>query len=743
MTSSDAAPRQQASASGHASVLQAGGDIIQILADLGLENRPGLHSTVPPVGGLPAVIRGRGRLIGELSALLDQPGAPVQVLHGLGGCGKTTVALEVARSALDRMPVWWVSAANADTLSTGMRQVAASLGADIDQLRLAWSGHASAPDLVWRLLEEQVGHWLLVIDGADDTGLLTPPGGRVGDGSGWIRRARSGTVLVTRRSGNPTLWGPWAALRHVRQLSARQGGQVLRDIVRVKAGARADAEALARDLHGLPLALRLAGAYLQRAVSEPPWPGTAPIRSFADYRLALGRDRLALLDRTPPGRYEERTPRELITRTWEISLDLLAAQGRGRTRPLLRLLAHLAEAPVPYLLLLNPDVMSHRPVIGATDYAELSRALNSLAELSLIELSTVAASDRERPLMYTLTLHPLVRETNRSHPEAAAQRREYVAAVTALIRHASAGLDPDEPVTWSSWQLIAPHAAGLVSFLGLGTDIDRAVTQEAADAAKQSADYLEAVGMYVTAEAEYRAVLDAQVRLLGGDHPDTLGTRHNLAYVLRGRGLFDDAAAEYEAVLAGRIRSLGATHPGTLRTRNQLARVRRDQRRYAEAAAEFDAVLRAQRQTLGEEHRDTLITRSNLASIRYVQQRYAEAEAEYRAVLAAERRLLGEENVETLVTHGNLAKVIAVRGQLDRAEIEYRAVLAAEERILGTEHPDTLTTRHNLAGVLAALGRFAEARETFREVLATRRRRLGDGHPDTRDTERALAALPN
>jgi hypothetical protein len=54
-----------------------------------------------------------------------------------------------------------------------------------------------------------------------------------------------------------------------------------------------------------------------------------------------------------------------------------------------------------------------------------------------------------------------------------------------------------------------------------------------------------------------------------------LGTRHNLASVLQDQGRWDEAEAEYRAVLAARQRVLGDRHPDTLGTRHALAYVLR------------------------------------------------------------------------------------------------------------------------------------------------------------------------
>ena len=57
-------------------------------------------------------------------------------------------------------------------------------------------------------------------------------------------------------------------------------------------------------------------------------------------------------------------------------------------------------------------------------------------------------------------------------------------------------------------------------------------------------------GDHAGAEAEYRDVLAAELRVLGPDHPDTLATRHQIAREMAARGDHAGAEAEYRDVLA-------------------------------------------------------------------------------------------------------------------------------------------------------------------------------------------------
>jgi hypothetical protein len=77
-------------------------------------------------------------------------------------------------------------------------------------------------------------------------------------------------------------------------------------------------------------------------------------------------------------------------------------------------------------------------------------------------------------------------------------------------------------------------------------------------------------GDHAGAEAEFRDVLAARLRVLGRGHRSTLNTRHEIAAQMAARGDHAGAEAEFRDVLAAEVRVLGAEHPYTRRPPNGL-----------------------------------------------------------------------------------------------------------------------------------------------------------------------------
>jgi hypothetical protein len=109
---------------------------------------------------------------------------------------------------------------------------------------------------------------------------------------------------------------------------------------------------------------------------------------------------------------------------------------------------------------------------------------------------------------------------------------------------------------------------------------------------------------------KYEALLSASMHALGPEHPDTLITRHNLAYF---QGMVaDTAAAALAELLPVAERVLGPEHPGTLATRRNLALFRGT----AGARATLGELLPIQKRLLGWRHPVTLATEKRMAEWR-------------------------------------------------------------------------------------------------------------------------------
>src|SRR6201989_3393230 len=179
-------------------------------------------------------------------------------------------------------------------------------------------------------------------------------------------------------------WPPrWPIPATTRRLDEEAGAEVRRALApEVADPGGHEARELSRRLGGLPLALHLAGAYLGSPFAR--W------SSFAGYREALDGVELpaALMDIEEQGADIHST----VQRTWDLSLDALAAEGRPQARPLLLVLSCFAPAtPIPAWLLQLPPLQDLADRTGESGDRSARRGLRDglqgLSRTGLIDIT--------------------------------------------------------------------------------------------------------------------------------------------------------------------------------------------------------------------------------------------------------------------------------------------------------------------------------------------------------------------
>jgi hypothetical protein len=211
----------------------------------------GVEGLVLRLAPRPTVLAGREELLAGLDARLaggEGTGPWVVTLTGLGGAGKTSVAVEYARRHLDQVGVaWQLPAEDATVLAAGFTDLAAQF----DSGGTAGTGDPVAA--VHSALAAYPVQWLMIFDNAPSQASVwafVPPAGK-------------GQVLITSQSA---VW-PSSQAVEVPMLDIEVAAVFL-----VKQTGDPDSQtaaALARELDGLPLALEQAAAYILRTGPRP------------------------------------------------------------------------------------------------------------------------------------------------------------------------------------------------------------------------------------------------------------------------------------------------------------------------------------------------------------------------------------------------------------------------------------------------------------------------------------------
>jgi Domain of unknown function (DUF4062)/Tetratricopeptide repeat len=550
----------------------------------------------------PVFLAGREELLAELDAQLagdDDTRPRVVALTGLGGAGKTSVALEYAHRHLGEVAVaWQLPAEDPAVLAAGFGELATQLGA-------AEGGDPVAA--VHGMLAGSSAPWLLVFDNAPDrvsVARFVPPAG-------------PGRVLITSRD---QIW-PGGQAVEVPVLDPQVAAEFLAG--RTGDPDRRAALELAVELGGLPLALEQAAAYIQASGD-----------SLAGYLALFLQRRPDLLGRGEPTGYPD-----TVATTWRLAFEDLQQAAPGAAG-LLRLLAFCAPEAIPLRLLLQP-----RPALAGRLGAEVAPELMPLLEDALAAGDAIAALRRysliSRPVDGSVSVHRLVQAVTADQmpTELASQWRQ---AAAALIEAAIPD-DPGDPAAWPACAALLPHAQMALDLTSSGM--------------WRIAQYLGFSGSYSAAGDLYQLIADARGEddAYGPEHPGTLTARGSLAYWTGQAGDAAGARDQFAALLPVIERVFGPDHRLTLTTRGNLARWTGQTGDAAGARDQFAALLPVFERVLGPEHPDTLTARGNLALWTGQAGDAAGARDQFAALLPVRERVLGPEHPDTLAARGNLA----------------------------------------------------------------------------------------
>jgi tetratricopeptide (TPR) repeat protein len=632
-------------------------------------------------------------------------------IYGLGGCGKSALALEFAYRALtDRAAerVFWVPAISRESFELAYREIATSL-----HIPGISDSNANINKLVHDTLSaDSSGSWLMIVDNADDPEVMQ--GVVSGDLrsarlSDFLPRSRQGAILFTTRSRKAARTLTPDHVLELKDMSQAEAKQLLGQRVTEKAllDDLLAIEQLLSILACLPLAIVQAAAFInsnETSVSE-----YVSLFTHAGAETELFSEQFE-----DSSRYEGMD--STIAKTWHISFAQIRKQD-PLAAEYLAFIACIDRVNVPQSLL---------PSRGSR--VQQMKALGTLTGYAFIteRQQTVQGVERERFYdMHRLVYLALVAWLQ--------EHGEWARWVCAATNRLSDLLPYGGHKRKEVWVPYLPHAISIAGCEDAIEEAIRACLLERVGRCQQS------LGQYASAEASNKQALLLRKKVLGHEHPATLTSMNDLATVLDRQGKYEKAEAMNRQTLALREKVLGGEHPHTLTSMNNLATVLDRQGKYKEAEAMHRQTLALGEKVLGGEHPSTLTSMNNLATVLVRQGKYEEAEAMHRQTLALREKVLGGEHPSTLTSMNNLALVLDRQGKYEEAEAMHRQELAICEKVLGHEHPDTLTSIYCLAHLLTSQRRCKEALALYKRACSGYQAVLGLDHPTTRACQQHYA----
>ncbi|KNZ82006.1 Nephrocystin-3, partial [Termitomyces sp. J132] len=257
-----------------------------------------------------------------------------------------------------------------------------------------------------------------------------------------------------------------------------------------------------------------------------------------------------------------------------------------------------------------------------------------------------------------------------------------------------------------------------------------------------------AVILYSSGKIEESKELEEQVlkfrtETFGSNHPDTILAMGNLASSLSASGQFEEAEKLQQQVLKARIEAFGTNHPDTIQAMNNLAVTFHSSRQLEQAQELMQQVLEARKEAFGSGHPDTIEAMANLAAVLAGSGQLGQDEQakELRQqVLKLRTEAFGSRHPLTIEAMASLAVSLKTSGHLEEGKKLEQQVLEARTEIFGSSHPDTIQAMAYLAMTLHAIGQLEEAKKLKQHVLNIRTEAFGINHPDTIQAKATLAA---
>jgi len=590
-----------------------------------------------------------------------------QAITGLGGIGKTQIAVEYAFRSRDLgcyTHTLWINAASEEQVIASFVELTADalpasvMQGETDQRKLAAAVRS------W--LERCEQPWLLIFDNADDPSMIEP----------YLPRGGNGSILLTTRA---RAVGSLATSVEVETMGFLEGTQLL--LRRAQRFEHASDEEINQagnivvELDHFPLALDQAGAYIEETQC-----------SFVDYLDLYRTHRKALLAQR--GMLATDYLHSVAT-TWLLSFQKVQ-QVNPAAAELLELCSFLAPDRIPEELL--TDGADYWPALlqqATTDPFAFQQMMKELLKYSLVKR---LVEDR------TLSIHRLVQAVQMDMMEQEEQRQWAKRVIRAVDK-----VFPDHPQDIALWPQCLRYL-DQAQACHILIEHYRLTFAKAASVLSRTGLYLKSHALYALAEPLYQRALSIRERQLGPDHPDTAQSLNNLAVLYWSQGKYEQAEPLYQRALSIREQQLGPDHPNMATSLNNLAALYRTQGKYEQAEPLYQRALSIRERQLGPDHPDTAQSLNNLAGLYHEQGKYEQAEPLLQRVLMIDINVYGAEHPEVTTDLNNLAELYRAQGKYSEAESLYQRALLIRKQQLDSGHPTTQTVLENYSSPLQTMG---------------------------------------
>jgi len=662
-----------------------------------LGQKPRFPGTLPPVWNIPRrnpIFTGRDQILLDLRSSLNKTNSTTLTqlaLHGLGGIGKSQLAIEYAyRNNASYDYAWWIRSEEKSNLTTDYTNLAKELNLPEKDAE----DQAAIVVAVRQWLNEHTG-WLLIFDNAKDAASICE----------YLPQDSAGHVLITSRNpdwrkiGTPLNVSVWQRSESINFLQKRTGkkDELL-------------ADKISEALGDLPLALEQAGAYIE-----------SKQKCFADYLEDFQSRRKELWNREKIlwEKNCDRPDQEEITSdypdtvatTWNMAFD--AIENVSFAKELLFFCSIVAPDDIPKSMIRNAleYAIANDTTSIIIDSFDLDDAIEALCSYSLITSNTDSFSIHR--LVQVVTIDR-INDINTAI---------YKNAILKTISEHFPKEGYRDPSCWPKCINLLPHAEIII-------DNNISSSSYLTNLISSMGSYFFGIGDYDKAITLYSRSLSVRKKHLGNNHPDVAASLSDLGETLIKTGNLRDAEDFFrKAIKIGEITPISKNFKLGEGLAN-LANLLRIQGDFEKAEPIARSAIDFFINYLGHEHTNTALSLNNLGLILESQGKYDEAMIFYQKALSIDRKIYGEYHTKIALILNNIGVLLDHQNKFKEAEKKLRMALTIRQKILDIDHPDIAQSLNNLGVLLCNQGNYINAEKLFDRAINIAEKKFKKDSPE-------------
>ncbi|MFT5385102.1 MAG: tetratricopeptide (TPR) repeat protein [Saprospiraceae bacterium] len=218
----------------------------------------------------------------------------------------------------------------------------------------------------------------------------------------------------------------------------------------------------------------------------------------------------------------------------------------------------------------------------------------------------------------------------------------------------------------------------------------------------------------------------------GDTHARTAVFQNDLGWTYNLLGKYNEASLQLGKALDSDIKEYGENHAGVAITRSNLGVVYLSLGKYGKAQGLLTKALTSDQENFGVKHPKVATRQSNLAMVYRELGEYEKAGDLMEKALASDLENFGTTHPKVAIRQSNLALVYQQLKDYGKARELYESALASDLENFGAKHPNIASYQFNLGVLYFYMDEKTTAKDYFQKAYDLSKELLGDSHPHTK-----------